>query len=102
VWQNLLILLYLGIGVVAWAWIRARKPVNPLNRFIGLGDLLFFVALTPLFPMKSFAWLLVTCLLFSLAWWGTTRLRGRAPKNIPLVATSGIVVSAAIIFDTFF
>ncbi len=103
---NLLIIAYLAIGVAVWAWIKARRPVNPVNRFIGLGDVLFFVALVPLFPFKRFAWLLVVCMVFSLVWWWVVqaikRPSGNPPKNIPLVATSAIVVGAAIIFNTFF
>jgi hypothetical protein len=89
---NLAVVAYMAVGVVAWAWIKARKPVNPLNRFIGLGDALFFVAITPMFPLKTFAWLVVASMVFSLAWW-------RSKRNVPLVATSGIVTCGAIIID---
>jgi hypothetical protein len=92
----------MGLGILLWSWIKARKVINPVNRYIGLGDLLFFVALAPLFPVKRFAWLLVACLLFSLVWWQVARFRGKSPKNIPFVATSGIVVGAAIVFNVFF
>ncbi|MDR1671611.1 MAG: hypothetical protein LBR57_03735 [Alistipes sp.] len=91
---NLLVIVYMAVGVTVWAWVRSRRLINPVNRFIGLGDVLFFVALTPLFPIKTFAWLLVACMVFSLAWWRSTR-------RVPLVATSGIVVCAAIILDLF-
>jgi hypothetical protein len=101
-WQNLLLLAYLGIGIVVWGWVKARRFVNPVNVYIGLGDLLFFLALVPLFPVKIFAWLMVCCMVFSLVWWQAAKLRGSAPKNVPLVATSGIVVGVAIIFRVFF
>jgi cbb3-type cytochrome oxidase subunit 3 len=102
---NLLLIIYMGVGVTAWAWIKSRRPINPVNRYIGLGDVLFFVALTPLFPLKQFAWLMVMCLVFSLAWWqikiilAKKKASGKSPKNIPFVATSGIVICAAIIFN---
>jgi uncharacterized membrane protein YoaK (UPF0700 family) len=90
---NLSLIAYMGIGVTVWAWVRSRRLTNPVNRYIGLGDVLFFVALTPLFPVKTFAWLLVACMVFSLAWW-------RSARRVPLVATSSIVVGAAIICNT--
>lgn len=99
---NMLIVAYMGLGVVIWARIKSRKLVNPVNRYIGLGDVLFFVVLTPLFPFKRFAWLLVACMIFSLVWWWMARAGKKPPKNVPLVATSGIVMCAAIILDTIF
>ncbi len=90
---NLLLVVYMGIGVVVWAWIKSRKIVNPINRHIGSGDVLFFLTLTPLFSLKGFAWLLVACMVFSLFWW-------KSPENIPLVATSGIVTGLGIITST--
>ena len=100
-WQNLSIIAYLGVGILVWSWIKARRVINPVNVYIGFGDLIFFTILTPLFPVKRFVGTLVACMLFSLVWWWAARLRGKSPKNIPLVATSGIVVSAAIIFNVF-
>lgn len=98
---NMLLLVYMGVGVVVWAAIKSRRPINPVNRYIGLGDVLFFPALTPLFPLRGFAWLLVACMAFSLVWWGAARAGNRPPENVPLVATSGIVTGVAIILNTF-
>ncbi len=97
---NLLLLAYLGIGISVWIWIKARKLINPVNVYIGLGDIVFFLTLIPLFPLKLFAWLFVGCMAFSLAWWLFMRYSKRIPDNIPLIATSGIVVGITIIFVT--
>ncbi len=101
--QNLLLILYMSTGIVVWGWIKARKFVNPINVYIGLGDALFFLILIPLFPVKHYAWLLVACMIFSLVWWGAAvLLKKKSPKNIPFIATSGIVLAGAIIFKVFF
>ncbi len=96
---NMLLLFYMGAGVVLYTAIKSHKLINPVNSYIGLGDILFFVALTPLFTIKQFAWLLVSCMVFSLMWWYVVRAFKRYPKNVPLVATSGIVTCMMIIFD---
>lgn len=105
---NLLLILYMGVGVTVWAWVKSRRPVNPVNRFIGLGDVLFFVVLTPLFPLREFVCLLVSCMVFSLVWWrvrlttsAAERTASESPKTIPLVATSAIVTGVTVIYDTF-
>ena len=100
---NLLLILYMSAGIVMWGWVKARKFVNPINVYIGLGDFLFFLILVPLFPMRQYAWLLVACMVFSLVWWGAASLlKKRPPKNIPFIATSGIVLAGAIVFKVFF
>ncbi len=100
--QNLLLIGYLGIGLVIWTWIRSRKLINPVNVYIGLGDVLFFLSLMPLFQLERFALLLVTCMIFSLIWWQVVRFVKKYSADIPLVATSGIVTSGVIIFSVFF
>jgi hypothetical protein len=101
--QNLLILMDMSVGIVLWGWVKARKPVSPINRYIGLGDVLFFLALVPLFPVRQYIWLLMGCFVFSLVWWGAATLWfKRSPRNIPFIATSGIVVVVAIILKVFF
>lgn len=102
IWQNMLLLSYLGTGIVIWSLIKARRFVNPVNTYIGMGDLVFFAALIPLFPVRTFTWLMVASMLFSLVWWQAARLRGKQPVNVPLVSTSGIVMGCAVIFNVFF
>jgi len=103
---NMLLVAYMGAGVVAWAWIKSRRFINPVNRYIGLGDVLFFVALTPFCSLKSFAWLLVGCMAFSLVFWSATRTvrkeRDTSQRTVPLVGTSGMVICAVIIFNAIF
>lgn len=86
---NALIIIYMAAGV--WLWSRIRKI--SIANMIGLGDGLFFLAIIPVFPLRAFAWIIVGCLVFSLAWW-------KSARHVPLVATSGIVVGVAIIIKT--
>lgn len=101
--RNMLLVLYLSTGVVLWSWLKARRVVNPINLYIGLGDIVFFLILVPLFPFMQFAYLIVGCMLFSLIWWWWCSLLGRRkPENVPLIATSSIVVGATVVYKVFF
>jgi uncharacterized membrane protein YoaK (UPF0700 family) len=103
-WTNLLLLVFLGTGITMWGWVKARQIASPVNRYIGLGDVLFFVTLVPMFPLREYLWMTMGCLVFSLVWWSAALIRHRnnPPRNIPFIATSGIVVAATIIYNTFF
>lgn len=100
--QNLLIVAYMSAGVFLWGSVKERRIVNPIDRYIGLGDFLFFLIVIPLFASMEYAYFLLICMSFSLVWWWGGILLGRKPKNIPLIATSGIVLAAAIIFKVVF
>jgi hypothetical protein len=100
--QNLLLILYMSTGVVLWGCIKARRFINPLNVYIGLGDLIFFLILTPLFSVRQYAQVMIACLIFSLVWWGIEALRREnPPKNVPFIATSGIVLAGIIVYKVF-
>ncbi len=100
---NLLLILYMSTGIVLWGWVKARKFVNPINVYIGLGDFLFFLTLVPLFPVRQYAWLLVACMGFSLVWWGVAAiLKNKSPKNVPFIGTSGIVLACVILCKVLF
>jgi hypothetical protein len=54
------------IGLVGYYSLKSKSLVNPIDKFIGLGDLMFFMAITPLFNLKPFILFFISGLLFSL------------------------------------
>ena len=101
-WQNLLLLACLGLAIFTFAWVREKRPVNPIDVYIGLGDVLFFLAFIAMFPAQRFAWLTVGSMAVSMVWTAAMRLLGKESKNVPLVATAGIVMTAGIVYNVFF
>ncbi len=83
---NIFLLVYLGAGILLYLWIRHRRFTNPLRRHLGSGDLLFVLALTPLFAPKEFLIFLLASMVGGLAWW---MVNGRK-DSIPLVGILGI------------
>lgn len=70
-------------GLVLYFSIKDRSFANPIDTQIGLGDLVFFVAITPLFNLKTFVLFFVFGLVFSLLL-HATMLVFKKVKTIPL------------------
>ena len=90
---NILLLAYLGVGILLYLWVRHRRFTNPLRRYLGVGDLLFVLALTPLFPLKEFLIFLLASMVGGLAWW----MVGSRKDSIPLVGILGIALGIYLI-----
>ena len=54
------------IGVVFYFSLKNKKLVNPVDSLIGLGDICFFVAITPLFNLRGYILYFVIALIGSL------------------------------------
>ncbi|MEP1490158.1 MAG: prepilin peptidase [Algibacter sp.] len=54
------------LGLVLYFSYKNRGFINPIDTYIGLGDVVFFLAITPLFNLKPFILFFVSGLLFSL------------------------------------
>lgn len=54
------------LGLIMYFSFKTKALVNPIDSFIGLGDIVFFLALTPLFNLRPFILFFVFGLLFSL------------------------------------
>ena len=54
------------LGLVLYFSFKNKRVLNPIDTYIGLGDIVFFLAITPLFSLKPFILFFVFGLLFSL------------------------------------
>ncbi len=54
------------LGLVLYYSVKNKSIVNPIDSMIGLGDILFFIAITPLFDLKSYILFFIVGMLFSL------------------------------------
>jgi hypothetical protein len=62
-------MLFLGLvllGLFLYVSVKSRKLINPIDSFIGLGDIVFFVAILPLFYMTTYLVFFSTGMLFSI------------------------------------
>ena len=54
------------LGLFIYFSLKSKKFINPIDTHIGLGDIVFLFALTPLFQLKGFILFFILGLLFSL------------------------------------
>lgn len=88
---NAALLAYLALGILVYLRIKTRRWTNPLNKYIGSGDLLLFIGLTPLFDLKIYLLITLCSLLISLVWWGAVMIFRRGRSSVPLAGIIGIV-----------
>jgi hypothetical protein len=54
------------VALVVYMSIKAKAFLNPLEHYFGLGDVLFYIAITPLFNVKQYAIFFIASMLFAL------------------------------------
>ncbi len=89
------------IGLTLILSFKNRAFVNPIDTSIGLGDLVFFIALTPLFSLRSFILFFILGLLFSLLTHSIFTLFKHV-QTIPLAGYLSAFVVISILIKTFF
>jgi len=90
---NLVLHLVTWVTIYAYSYIRKKR----LGEMIGIGDAIFFAALTPITEPESFVRLLVGMLSFSLLLWLIFRKKLN-PDSIPLVTFSGLPLIGLIFY----
>ncbi len=96
---NVLLLLYLAVGIMVYVRIRRGKWMNPLKEYVGSGDLIFLAGVAPLFDLRGYLLFLIGASVFALVWTAVARAAGR---TIPFVAMTGIVLVVTIIVQVFY
>jgi uncharacterized paraquat-inducible protein A len=93
VWFLLFNVSFVGIqllGVSLYFSIKHRQWINVTKDYLGLGDVLFFLAITPLFAPLQFCCFFIASLLFILVGAGIYHLSIRKLKTIPLAGAMSI------------
>lgn len=98
--QNLLFLVLQFGGALLLLMLRRRSWTNPLDRFIGSGDLLFCAALTTGFAPLNFILFLLSGLVLCLFWYaGQVVVRPNARRTVPLAGLLAIHLALWIAVD---
>ncbi len=64
--QSSVFLITTILGLVAYVSIKKQKIINPINKSIGLGDILFFIAIIPMLSSRSYILFFISGMLFSI------------------------------------
>ena len=92
-WFLLFNLCFIGIqllGVSVYFSIKHKEWINVTQNYLGLGDVLFFVAITPLFAPLQFCSFFIGSLLFILVGAGIYHLSINKLKTIPLAGAMSL------------
>lgn len=71
------------LGLLLYFSFKGKKVINPIDKKIGLGDVLFFIAITPLFNLRLYIVVFVLGMIFSLIMHLIVRLFNEQ-QSIPL------------------
>ncbi|MDR2125801.1 MAG: hypothetical protein LBP63_03080 [Prevotellaceae bacterium] len=85
---NFAVLIYMFLGVLLYVYIKSRK-IATIKHYAGLGDVLFFLVLTPIFEFRHFVYFLIGSCLAALAWWLIIYVVWHKKRTVPLVGISG-------------
>ena len=82
---NMLLLIWVFGGACIYLKLRYRRPSSLLRQYVGSGDLIFALLLTPLAPLPQYLLLLLGGCMGGLAYWIGVRIAVRYSATIPLV-----------------
>jgi hypothetical protein len=90
---NALILCFVFFSLCIWLMIKEGSSSNLLTKYIGIGDILFFASIAPLFNMKGYVIFLIASFCLSIIYWVIMRVLSRDPNilSIPLVSMAFII-----------
>lgn len=89
------------IGILTlYMSIKSNRFLNPFKNYFGLGDLLFYIAVTPLFFLRNYVIFFILSLLFSIMLQLMLGKRMRA-STVPLAGFSSVFLTLLILIDCF-
>ncbi|MDR6764534.1 hypothetical protein J2Y38_004767 [Flavobacterium sp. 2755] len=95
----LFFLIILGI-LTLYMSLKSKKFLNPFQHYFGLGDLLFYIAVTPLFALENYNLFFILSLLFAiLMQFGLKKLIKE--ETVPLAGFSALFLFIVILKDYF-
>lgn len=91
---NVLLLGWMFGGVCIYLKLRYRRPSSLLRQYVGSGDLIFALLLTPLAPLPQYLLLLLGGCLAGLFYWLVVRVVVQRETTIPLVTFLSLPLTA--------
>jgi hypothetical protein len=95
---NLAFLFITFAALIGYMSVRRKKFLNPFKNYFGLGDLLFYVAVSPLFLLHNYVLFFIASLIFTLVlFYFFKRIINAA--SIPLAGFASVLLAALLCFD---
>ena len=100
--QNLLILLILLSGLFLYLSMKFKQFTNPMNGFFAWGDVLFLIAVSPLFNLYSYLFFFTTGICFVLLLHLTFNMLKMGKKEIPFAGYMAFYLVGILLFFDFY
>lgn len=95
---NNIFLLFTFSFLVIYMSIKKKQFLNPFQNYFGLGDLLFYVAISPLLQLKNYILFFIVSMLFAIVvQLGLKKIVNN--DSIPLAGFSAVLVIGIILVD---
>ena len=95
---NMLFFLLIIVILVVYMSLKNKKFINPFTNYFGLGDFLFFLAVTPLFLTYNFIIFFILTMVFSIVLQMLFQKRMKE-KTIPLAGFSALLLVLLVLKD---
>ena len=100
VFSNLIFLFTTFVALITYMSIKNKKYINPFKNYFGLGDLLFYIAISPLFLLKSYIVFFVCSMIFAIVIQYLFK-KYISQDSVPLAGLSSVLLIFIILNDTF-
>ncbi len=95
---NMLFFIVIIAVLVLYMSLKNRKLLNPFSHYFGLGDLLFFISITPLFLNFNYILFFILSMIFSIVLYLLFQ-KGMKEKTIPLAGFSALLLLLFLLKD---
>ena len=92
------VLAFLTGGVLLYLLLKYRRRINPFREYIGTGDAVFLLCLTPSFQLIEFVCFLIIAFTLTLMTWTLGLYKNQSKQGIPLVSTVGICYACYLVY----
>jgi len=89
---NTLFLILQLLAISFYFSIKEKRLVNIFNTYLGIGDVLFFIAIAGLFSTLNFIVYYTTGIILMLVWYGLIRIIKRTNQTIPLAGGLSLIL----------
>ena len=99
--SNLIFLFTTFVALITYMSIKNKKYINPFKNYFGLGDLLFYIAISPLFLLKNYIVFFVCSMIFAIVIQYLFK-KYISQDSVPLAGLSAVLLIFIILNDTLF
>lgn len=101
VFNNLIFLFTTFVALITYMSIKNKKYIDPFKNYFGLGDLLFYIAISPLFLLKNYIVFFVCSMIFAILIQYLFK-KYLSQDSVPLAGLSAALLIFIILNDTLF